>query len=138
MRVGANPDHEIEFEIEPISANIVTKDFFNPKKYKKAWDGSYWGKPWGKIQSQLFYQFMKVEDLIHGNATKSSNEIWNMKLLNKNEGRSKSGSWKNRSDLWTRSFPLKCWIKTLLEIRFWFSLLWTWMLLDYFGRVATY
>ena len=90
MRVGANPDHEIEFEIEPISANIVTKDFFNPKKYKKAWDGSYWGKPWGKIQSLgwLFYHFMKEEDLIHGNATKSSNEIWNMKLL------------KNRSDLW--------------------------------------
>ena len=24
-----------EFEIEPISANIVTKDFFNPKKVQK-------------------------------------------------------------------------------------------------------
>ena len=46
MRVGANPDlrymkkfieenQEQEFEIEPISANIVTKDFFNPKKVQK-------------------------------------------------------------------------------------------------------
>ena len=39
-----------EFEIEPISANIETKDFFNPKKVKKnAVVGPYWGKPWGKI-----------------------------------------------------------------------------------------
>ena len=34
-------------------------------------------------------------------------------LLNKNEVRSKSGSWKNRSDLWTRSFPMFMFSKRL-------------------------
>ena len=67
MRVGTNPDHEIEFEIEPISANT-----FSIPKSTKRHEMAHTGENHG---DDCFIRLMKEEDLIHGNATKSSNEI---------------------------------------------------------------